>query len=108
MTMKVHCPRLNRRLLTVPVRTAQGLLCWLALLGAASLAAAPPELNQAAEHCLTAQTPAQCQSALPACEQVLAGSAQIASARHDDAFISDVLSRTARCEDELGRYAAAE
>jgi len=71
-------------------------------------AQAQPDFNQDAEQCLKAQTPMQCEAALPACERVLGALAQFPSNTKIDAFHRRALSGTAWCEDQLGRYASAE
>ncbi len=58
--------------------------------------------------CLQAQTPAQCEAALPACERVLKAMAQTPSDPQVDGLHRQLLNKTAWCENKLGRYALAE
>ena len=80
---------------------------WM-LLGPLSVAQAQPDFKQDIEQCLNAQTPKQCEAALPGCERVLAGLSQFPSDPKIDAIHRRALNDTAWCEKELGRYAPAE
>ena len=78
------------------------------ILTIAGYAQTQPDFKQDIEQCLNAQTPKQCEAALPGCERVLAGLSQLPSDPKVDAIHRRALNDTAWCENELGRYAPAE
>jgi tetratricopeptide (TPR) repeat protein len=71
-------------------------------------AQAQPDPKQDNAQCLNAQTPGQCEAALPGCERVLGALAQFPANPELDAFHRRTLNKTAWCENQLGRYAPAE
>lgn len=90
----------------IPKLVAQAVV-WM-LMGPLPLAQAQSDPKQDHEQCLKAQTPAQCEAALPACQRVLAMQARILSDPKVDAVHHRALSDIARCEYQLGRYALSE
>ena len=84
------------------------LTCLPTLFGHLSLAMAQPDPKQDIEQCGKAQTPAQCEAVLPACERVIAVLMQAPSDAKVDAINRRVWNATAWCENQLGRYALAE
>ena len=88
--------------------TLLAMLASVVMLGTSSTTRAEPDLRPDAEQCLKAQTPMQCEAALPACERVLATLAQFPSSPEVDASHGRVLNHTGSCETQLGRHVPAE
>ena len=99
---------IESRLLQIECDLKAVALIWLLVVMVPSLTIAQSDRKQDMEQCLKAQTPAQCQAALPACERVLTFLAQASVDPNVHDANGRFLNTAAWCEKQLGHYAVAE
>lgn len=85
-----------------------GLVVQIIVMGTALAQAPPPDLAALVKQCEAAQTPEQCRSAVPVCEQALKVAEQTSPSTDLDNVLLKLWGKLGWCQNALGQYTAAE